>query len=172
MVSRNNILLIGAAVLALGIGGFSLLGNKKGGAIVQTVFGATDPPPPPPPPESQQLQGLRSILASAQGVLKTTFKAPKIPRGLCTGGKCFPCRGPNCLGIFQARGTLSSFDPFTGNRLAIGGSSKFQQITGSNFALNQAKITQGNIIKSDLSAFIANITNQIGLLEKPNIVTL
>jgi len=42
MVSRRNLLLIGAA-LVLGVGGFALSRTKKGGEVVQTVFGAKDP---------------------------------------------------------------------------------------------------------------------------------
>jgi len=158
MVSKTSILLIGAAVLLLGV---TLKSNGIKGSVSSPI-----------PIENKELTGLNQILSQATSLLKSTFKAPIIPKGLCTGGKCFPCRGPNCLGIFQAKGTVSSFDPFTGQRVALAGSSKFQQITGSNFALNQSRITAGNQIKFDLMNFITGIKQQIGLLESTNIDSL
>jgi len=162
MVSKTSALLIGALVL------FVFASRSKGsGDIVQSVFGAI-PNPTPINPNAAEITGLNQLLSQAQSLLRNTFKAPIIPKGLGGG----PCRGPNCLGIFQARGTLSSFDPFTGQRLAIGGSSKFQQITGSNFAANLQRITQGNQIRLDLTNFIKGIMQQIGILESTNNVTL
>ncbi len=158
MVSKTSIFLIGAAILLLGV-------TLKSNGIKTTVS-------QPIPIENKELTGLNQILSQAQSVLKNTFKAPILTKGLVTGGKQLPCRGPNCLGIFQAKGTVSSFDPFTGVRLALAGSSKFQQITGANFAFNQSRITAGNQIKSELDNFITGIKQQIGILESTNIVTL
>jgi len=112
---------------------------------------------------------LKNLISQVQGFIKTSFKAPIIPKGLTTGGKTFPCRGPNCLGIFQARGTVSSFDPFTGQRLAIGGSTQFQNITGSNFALNQQRITQGNLLKSEVMSFLSDLQGQLKILQTKSV---
>jgi len=177
MVSRNNILLIGAAILLVSVGGLSLFGSKKAGPISQTVFRTTDPPPLPPlpNPNAQEIKGLSLILNQAQSILKTRFKDPIIPKGLTTGGKTFPCRGPNCLGLAQARGTLTGFDPFTGQRVILAGSQKFQNITGqgsATFAFNQSRISAGIKTKMDLTDFIANIRQQIGILESTNTVSL
>jgi len=159
MVSKLNLLLIGSVILLFGLASTSTF--RVRGSVNLPKDSMEDP-------KTSQIRGLNQILGQAKSIFKSTFKDPIIPKGLGGG----PCRGPNCLGIFQAKGTRTSFDPFTGQRLAVGGSPQFQAITGADFALNQSRITQGNKIKLDLSEFIANITNQIGLLEKPNNVTL
>jgi len=175
MVSRNNILLIGAAILLVSVGGISLF--KKGGAVSQTVFRTTDPPPIPPPivQESQQLTGLKAILGTAQNIFKSTFKTPP-KRTDCGGTGQFSCGKINFSP--QPRGSRFGIDPFTGRRVALPvgprGGSKTVAFFGGQEVLNRnlARVTQGNIIRSDLSDFISNITNQIGLLEKPNNVSL
>jgi len=161
MVSKTSILLIGAAVLLLGV-------TLKSSGIKTTVS-------QPIPIENKELTGLNQILSQAQNLFKNTFKAPILTKGLVTGGKQLPCRGPNCLGIFQAKGTRTAFDPFTGQRLAIGGSTQFTNITGTGaaqFASNQARITTGGRIAADLTTFITGIKQQIGILESTNNVTL
>jgi len=153
MVSSNNLILVGIALVV----GFIVL---RGGSSLATV-------PAVSVADKQEIDpgitGLQKILAQAQSLLKNTFKAPIIPKGLCCDrfGKTLPCRGPNCVGIFGAKGTISSFDPFTGQRLAIGGSQQFVNITGANFAANQARINQGLQISNDLMNFIDNITEQL-----------
>jgi len=148
MVSSSDLAIGGLVLVLLGVTATSIF----------RVRGPTDlPQDSMEDPTDPQISGLQKILGQAQSILKNTFKAPIIPKGLGGG----PCRGPNCLGIFQARGTRSTFDPFTGQRIALAGSTQFQNITGSNFAINQARVTQGNIIKSDLMEFIANIQNQL-----------
>jgi len=115
--------------------------------------------------ENPQIQVLKDTISGVQAFFKNTFKAPILTPGLTTGGKTFPCRGPNCLGIFQAKGTSSSFDPFTGVRLATAGSTQFQNITGSNFGANQTLISQGNKLKSDVSDIILNLQNELNILQ-------
>jgi len=97
-------------------------------------------------------------LSDAKSLLKNTFKPPIPPSTRCGNG---PCRGPNLVGIFGAKGTITSIDPFTGQRVAVGGSQQFVNITGANFAANQARIDRGLKISNDLMNFIANITNQL-----------
>jgi len=161
MVSKTSILLIGAAVLLLGV---TLKSNGIKGSVS-----------PEKPIENQQLTGLNQILSEAMSVLKNTFKDPMIPKGLTTGGKTFPCRGPNCLGSQGAAGVRAAFDPFTGQRTVIGfsarGSPKTQNFFG-DISGNLSRITAGNQIKLDLTNFIAGIKQQIGILESTNTVTL
>jgi len=108
---------------------------------------------------------LLNQIAEANQFLKQTFKAPILPKGLVTGGKQLKCRGPNCLGIFQAAGTVTSFDPFTGQRIAIAGSPQFQQITGTNFAFNQARISQGSFIQFSVQSFINDLRARISIID-------
>jgi len=160
MVSKTSILLLAGVALLLGLSSTS----------ISRVLRPADLPKDPI--QNQELTGLNQILSQAQSLFKNTFKAPIIPKGLTTGGKTFPCRGPNCLGIFQAKGTVSGFDPFTGQRLAIGGSQQFVNITGANFAQNRARIAEGGRISADLTNFITGIKQQIGILESTNIDSL
>jgi len=161
MVSKTSILLIGAAVLFLGV---TLKSNGIKGSVSSPI-----------PIENQQLTGLNQILSQAQTLFKNTFKAPMIPKGLTTGGKTFPCRGPNCLGPQGAAGVRAAFDPFTGVRTVIGfgprGSQKTQDFFG-DISGNLSRITAGNKIAADLSTFITGIKQQIGILESTNIVSL
>jgi len=156
MVSLGSIALIGLGIILLG-----------GTAL--KIRGPADLSPAPisdiPVQENPQIQILKDAIKGVQGFFSTTFKAPMLTKGLVTGGKQLPCRGPNCLGIFQAKGTRSVFDPFTGQRLAIGGSSKFQQITGSNFSSNLQRITQGNLLKTQTLDILADLKGQLKILE-------
>jgi len=164
MVTSNNMLIgLGAIVLAV-------LFFKKGGSSVESIFRPMGGNIPQENlPANTEISGLQKILAQAQDIFKNTFKAPMLTKGLTTGGKTFPCRGPNCLGIFQAKGTVSTFDPFTGARVALAGSSKFQQITGFNFAANQARVTQGNLFKFELSNIIKDLQGQINILQSKTV---
>jgi len=155
MVSKDSILGIGLALL------FGLILSSKNGNILQG--GAPTPVDPSIDldPVGTEINFLQNQINDARGFLKSTFKAPILPTGL-SGGKC---RGPNCLGIFQAKGTVSGFDPFTGQRLALAGSTQFQNITGANFAQNQAIINQGSAIQSTIQAFIDDSSAQIDILE-------
>jgi len=164
MVTSNNMLIgLGAIVIA-----FFFL--KKNGASVESIF--RPDVSPSTPTENPELTGLKQILSQVQGIFKNAFKAPMLTKGLTTGGKTFPCRGPNCLGLAQARGTLTGFDPFTGRRVILGGSQKLQNIIGqgpSQFAFSQQRITQGNILKADFMKFIANLTTQINILQSKSV---
>jgi len=154
MVSQTSFALVGLALLV----GFLILRRSDN---------LTDIPGPSKIPiqENQEIKGLKSIISEVEGFIKTNFKAPILPKGL-SGGKC---RGPNCLGIFQAKGTRSAFDPISGQRLAIAGSPKFQEITGSNFALNQARIQQGVALKSDFTNFLTGLQTQLNILQTKSV---
>jgi len=164
MVSRTNLLLIGAAVLLLGVTSFRL--RPKGGGVV--------PSDPIQDPNKIQITGLKQILASAQNIFKTTFKSP--PKRSCGGVGQFSCGKLNFTPL--PKGSRFSIDPFTGKRISIGQTFRGTPAGAAFFggeaqlARNFQRVQQGNILKSDLSDFISNITNQIGLLEKPNNVTL
>jgi len=159
MVSRDSILGIGIALL------FGLILSSKNGNILQG--GAPSPVDPSIDldPVGTEISFIQTQINQAMSFLKSNFKDPILTKGLTTGGKTFPCRGPNCLGIFQAKGTVTSFDPFTGQRLAIAGSTPFQNITGFDFGANQTRIDQGNSIKSTIQAFIDDSSSQIDILE-------
>jgi len=161
MVSSDNILLAGLGAVAL----FFVLRGSSGGSSLTT------PPAPAQEVVNPQIQILKDAIKGVQGFISTTFKAPIIPKGLCCDrfGKQLPCRGPNCLGIFQAKGTISSFDPFTGQRVALGGSTQFQNITGSNFALNQARITQGGQLFTEASNILKNLKGELSILEAKSV---
>jgi len=152
MVSSNNLILAGVALV---VGFFLLRGSS------QTTAPAVGPVDIQ---EDQEISFLKNLLSEAQSLFKNTFKAPMIPKGLTTGGKTFGCRGPNCLGAQGAAGVRAAFDPFTGLRTVIGftsrGSPKTQAFFG-DISGNLERITQGNILASNLSAFIAEITNQL-----------
>jgi len=177
MVSRTNALLIGAAVLLLGVGGFSLLGNKKGGDLLQNVFRTGDPPPAalPPNPNAAEITSLRELLTVAQQRFRTTFPPPRIAANRCNHPSCK--RGPNLLGSLAARGTVIGIDPFTGGQGQVGFTKRFNFSKISDFTFqsilnNARRFQEGNIIKGELSAFITGIKERIGILEGTNIVTL
>jgi len=161
MVSNKTKLLIGAG-LALVVIALSLKPKGSGSNVLPPSDMVT------PPIESGELQGLQKILGQAQALLKNTFKAPILRQGLTTGGKTAPCRGPNCLGIFAAKGTRSAFNPFTGQRIALAGSTEFQNITGANFEQNQFLIDQGVQTGTDLRSFISSLESQINTLTTTN----
>jgi len=148
MVSSGNLAILGLALVA---GFFILRGSNN------TVTDGSNGPIPIQ--ENPQIQILKDAISGVQGFIKTTFKAPILPK----------CKGPNCLGIFQAKGTRSAFDPFTGQRLAVGGSSKFQQITGSNFALNQSRITQGQALFTQTQNILGDLQGQLNILQTKSV---
>jgi len=161
MVSSTNILL-GALVAA--VLGFIFL-KKNGTNFIPNA-------PEPIVTENPQIKILNDAIKGVQGFINTAFKTPILTKGLTTGGKTFPCRGPNCLGIFQARGTVSGFDPFTGQRVALGGSTQFQNITGLNlsqFGLNQQRITQGGVLLSEAQGIIKDLQGQLSILETKSV---
>jgi len=164
MVSSDN-QLIGLVAIVLGF----FVATRKGGSTVESIFRPVVQTGTGIQPVDPEISGLQKLLAQAQDIFKNTFKAPMLTKGLTTGGKTFPCRGPNCLGIFQAKGTVSTFDPFTGQRIALAGSSKFQQITGFNFASNQARVTQGNLFKFELGNIIKDLQGQINILQSKSV---
>ncbi len=157
MVSKNSILGIGIALL------FGLILSSKNGNILQG--GAPSPVDPSVDldPVGTEINFLQTQISNARGFLKSTFKAPKLPKGL-SGGKC---RGPNCLGIFQAKGTRTSFNPFTGDRIVLGGSTPFKNITGSSdaeFAFNRNLINQGIALNTTVTDFIKDAEAEIQIL--------
>jgi len=176
MVSGRNILF---GALVAGILGFIFL--KKGTAsnlitqseiITPTTEGMFFVKPDPVPiPENPQINILKEAIAGVQNFIKTTFKAPILTKGLTTGGKTFPCRGPNCLGIFQAKGTITSFDPFTGQRVAIGqtsrGSAKALSFLGTAASLTSSltRITAGGDLMAQAQGIIKDLQGQLSILE-------
>jgi len=166
MVTSNNVL-IGLGVIVIA---FFFL--KKNGASVESIFRPVAQTSTGVQPVDPEITGLKQILAQAQSIFKNAFKAPILTKGLTTGGKTFPCRGPNCLGSFQAKGVRTSFDPFTGQRLIVGFTPRaatFLKKINPQAPFNVARITQGNIIKSDLMKIITNLTTQINILESKSV---
>lgn len=115
--------------------------------------------------ENPQIQILKDAIAGVQNFIKSTF--PPIFKPVITHPS--QARGPNSIGIFGARGTLTTIDPFTGQRIALAGSSKFQQITGTNFALNQARVTQGVALKLEATNIIQDLQGQLSILETKSV---
>jgi len=84
MVSRTNLLLLGAAAVAIGIGGFGLSKTKKGGEIIQNVFGAKDPIPEVQAPIINPNQSfIDDISKSISSLTRDLFPRvePRAPRG-------------------------------------------------------------------------------------------
>jgi len=161
MVTSRNVIIAG---LALVVGFIVLRGFNNtasiGASITPTVENI--------PTENPQIKILNDAIKGVQGFITRTFKTPILTKGLTTGGKTLPCRGPNCLGSFQARGTVSGFDPFTGRRVALAGSQVFQNITGTSagqFALNQQRITQGAALSSQANQILLDLQNQLKILQ-------
>jgi len=85
MVSQRNILILGAAAVALAVGGFGLSKTKTGGKLIQNVFGAKDPmiPEEAAPIISAEKQSFLSDIgrriSNLQNELfpKTPFVAPR-----------------------------------------------------------------------------------------------
>jgi len=153
MVSSSNIIFVGIALLA---GVFLLRGSSLATTPAVTVADIQQ--------EDPEIGFLQKILSSANTLLRQTFKDPILPKGLTTGGKTFPCRGPNCLGSQGAAGVRAAFDPFTGQRTVIGftqrGSAKTQAFFG-DISGNLTRILEGRQIQTNLIDFIADITNQL-----------
>jgi len=179
MVSQRNLIFLAAAALAVGLGGFAFSKTKQGGTLIQNVFGAKDIEAAEIiNPNAEEITGLKSLLSQAQSFFRSSFPKPRTPPGsLTTGsGKTF-CRGPNCLGSLQARGTVIGLDPFTGGLAQVGFTPRFNfgKIDENKFnavLFNAARFKEGNILKSEFATFISGIKEQIGLLENTNNVTL
>jgi len=157
MVSSGNIILVGLGILILGIVAFRGFGSGRDDTLSEDPIKIQT--------ENPQIKSLKNIISEVEGFIKTNFKAPIRTPGLTTGGKTFPCRGPNCLGIFQAKGTRTQFDPISGQRLAVAGSPTFQNITETNFALNQSRIQQGIALKSDFTSFLKDLQGQLNIIQ-------
>jgi len=136
--------------------------------IFRPRFERASPVPPPPPPIDNrgEIFFFQNQLSQARAFLADTFKKPVI-RTRCGNG---PCRGPNTIGSFGAKGTISTIDPFTGQRIAVGqsfrGTARGAAIFGGRgqLALNAQRVQQGNILQANTLAFIADISSRIGLL--------
>jgi len=173
MVTKTNILLAGLAVVLLGAGSFALFRPKGGGVVPSTPI-----QDPIKQQESQDILGLKQILKFAQQTFKQTFPTIKrIPKEQLKRSARFN------LGVFAAKGVRTSIDPFSGRKVIIpfGGRASpktrafFTSGQGSIFgdpAANIRRVTAGNIAKIQLSDFIVNIKQQIGILESTNNVTL
>jgi len=173
MVSSRsrNFVLIGIGVLIVAFLSNRVL-NKPNLITQDEIITPTILPPEPEPIKiNPQINILEEAIKGVQNFIKTTFKAPILTKGLTTGGKTFPCRGPNCLGIFQAKGTITSFDPFTGQRVAVGqtfrGTSKALSFLGSAASLtaNQLRVTQGGDLATQARNIIKDLQGQLNILQ-------
>jgi len=162
------------AIVGIGVLIIAFLSNRvlsKNNLITQDeiITPTILPLEPAPIKINPQINILEQAIKGVQNFISTTFKAPILTKGLTTGGKTFPCRGPNCLGIFQAKGTISSFNPFTGARVALGGSDIFQRITGSNFLSNQQIVTQGGALKLQATNIIKDLQRELNILQTKSV---
>lgn len=155
MVTSNNLILVG---LAFVVGFFVLRGSGAGSGVGSAPAGA--------PAEDQEIPLLQKLLADAKQLFKQTFPPLNLPKGLTTGGKTFPCRGPNCLGVLGASGVQKSINPFTGMNIITGftgrASLKTQQFFG-DISQNLKLVESGREISGSLSQLIADITNQLNI---------
>ena len=152
MVSSNNLIIAGLALVA---GVFLLRGSSLASV---PALGPADIQ------EDPEIGILQKLLSDAKSLFKNTFPPLNVPKGLTTGGKTFPCRGPNCLGVLGASGVQKSINPFTGMNIITGftnrGSQKTRDFFGDisgNLKLGES----GREISSSLSELIAEITNQL-----------
>jgi len=122
--------------------------------------------------ENPQIQILKDAISGVQGFIKNTFKAPILTKGLVTGGKQLKCRGPNCLGSFQAKGTRTSFDPFTGSRVVVGftdRASTFLKKITSGVDVNVARISAGGDLLSQAQGIVTDLKGQLNILQTKSV---
>jgi len=180
MVSKTNTLLIGAAILLLGIGASRLISRgpdpltQTGGEIPQAFNIIQDPEQTKALPEflknlAQRKQDIANIpffekqIQEAQQFLRQTFPKP-VPRIIRHPSEL---RGPNAIGIFGARGVISGIDPFTGSRTIVGFSQRASGKTKAFFgdiSQNFARVQFGTELQSQVNAFIAEIQTKLGLI--------
>jgi len=170
MVTSRNIILAGlGAVILAAIASRGLFSGN--GAITKEEIITPEilPPEPVPIVINPQIQILKDAIAGVQGFIRQTFKPTKVLKDPVTGGKC---RGPNCLGIFAARGTRTAIDPFTGTRVAIGATRTFSSVTGTSqaqLAANLRRITQGGNLFTQASNIIKDLQGQLSILETKSV---
>jgi len=185
MVSSDN-QLIGLVAIILGF--FVATRNKS--STVESVFrGDTVTPMSETKTQDPQIPALENLLSQATQLFTQTFRqtpfqtqreklisrvgafrAKQIIRGSSTinGIRVPPQRGPNVLGLFGATGVQTGIDPFTGTRILTGFGPRASFKTRSFFgdpSSNLMRITEGNIIKGQLSDFIKNIQGQLNILQ-------
>jgi len=161
MVTKTNLLLIGLAVILLGFNSSSITRIFRPADIPETTIQM--------PNNTGQITFLQNQIKQAMSFLSSTFKSPILRKGLSGN----PCRGPNCLGSFAAKGTRSGFDPFTGRRVVIGftdRASTFLRKLNPDAAFNALRIEEAAEIKGSVLSFIDETRTQIGLLEAENAV--
>jgi len=110
---------------------------------------------------------LQNELNQATTFFKQTFKTPKRPSN-CGGPGQFSCGKINFSP--QPRGARFGIDPFSGQRIALPVGPRGNQKTVAFFGgqqqlnLNVQRIEFGTRLKSNVQAFIADISSRIGLL--------
>ena len=159
MVSTSDIIFGGLAILLLGVTFTSVSGFRRPVNLLQDTM-----EDPPIPQQDPQIPLLENLLSQANQLFKKTFKPPQV----------LDCRGPNCLGILQARGTQIAIDPFTGGRIAVGGTPQALPFFGGKQQVvsNIQRVVQGRAIQSQLSDFIMDLQNQLKILRTPDIVNV
>jgi len=172
MVSSSNLAIVGLALLA---GFFVLRGNdnnnipSSSSEIPQAFNIIQDPAQTKALPQffenikqkkfeqEVEIPALQKLLSDAQSLFKNTFK-PFIPISNPTRAQRFQ--------LFP-RGFRQTIDPFTGLKIALPvgprGNVKTIAFAGGQAQLdfNLRKVTEGNILKGNLSDFIADLTNQL-----------
>jgi len=177
MVSSSNLALVGVALL---VGFFLLRGSSNvtpslsNSQIPQAFNIIQDPKQTLALPQffkdvkfTQEkiasLPSLEKLFSEASNIFRNTFKAPrKISK--------FQARREG-IGSFAAKGTISTIDPFTGLRTAIGqtfrGTSRGAAVFGGvgQLAINRQRVIQGNILKSMFSDFLAGLRGEINIIK-------
>jgi len=133
--------------------------------------------PSPVPP--QVIIDNRAVIFALQNQLnlatqfqRETFKTP--PKRQCGGPGQFSCGRLNFTPL--PKGSAFGIDPFTGQRIFVGISKRGSQATidffggSQQLAFNLQKIAFGNKLKSNVQAFIADISSRIGLLRSEQTV--
>ena len=166
MVSRNNIILIGLAVLLLGVGAFSF--RPKGGVILPK-----DTVQAPQLPNNQpQINFLRDQIKAAKQLLSnfSTRGAPNLGTSVDPTGRRI---GFKFAGPIQAKGVISAIDPVSGIQVPIGfterASRKTKLFFGGDVDVTRRFVEQGTMVKSDIQSFIADLRSQIGLLQSKTV---
>lgn len=123
-------------------------------------------PPPPPIDNRAEIFAFQNELNLASQFLRETFRKP--PKRACGGPGQFSCGRLNFTPL--PKGARFGIDPFTGQRIFVGISKRGGAATISFFGgatqlqQNLQKIAVGNELRSNVLAFISDISSKIGLL--------
>jgi len=136
--------------------------------IFKPRFEKASPVPPPPPPIDNRAEifAFQSELNLANQFLRETFRTP--PKQPCGGTGQFSCGRFNFSP--QPRGARFGIDPFSGQRIPLPVGPRGNPKTVAFFGgqqqlnLNVQRIAFGNDLRSNVQAFISEISSKIGLL--------